>query len=242
MSKTRDYPSQHVEKAAASYAQDFERIIGNGDDDLAKLSWNCRLADASAQQIRYWLRTVLNPVPDRAPQSDKRSGWNCRVSEIVSMEMDDESKIAIDDGSLSSLVSDAISHIYDYFGDDDTRWQEKMEARPTKFCRTDLLCLRGIVGKSQRGHKLSIDDWMQIGREVELVTGFLAAVNGVQFLHDLFCNKLTTAAVIVTSKLTLSKVRIVYCGASLASCNNSNLALFHVAIESELTVQTTTRR
>jgi hypothetical protein len=65
--------TKHVEKAAASYAQDFERIIGNGDD-LAKLFWNCRLADASAQQICYWLQTVLNPVPDRAPQSDKRSG------------------------------------------------------------------------------------------------------------------------------------------------------------------------
>jgi hypothetical protein len=141
------------------------------------------------------------------------------------MEMDDESKIAIEDGSFSSLVSDAISHIYDYFEDDDTRWQEKMEARPTKFCRTDLLCLRGIVGKSQRGHKLLIDDWMQIGCKVELATGFLAAVNGAQFLHDLFCNKLTTAAVIVTSKLTLSKVRIVYCGASLASCNNSKISL-----------------
>ena len=43
--------------------------------------------------------------------------------------------------------------------------------------------------------------------------------------REVVCNNSTMAAVIVASKVTLSKVRIVYCGASLASRNNSKISL-----------------
>lgn len=185
MSKTmtREYPSQRVQKAAESYATDLELLEKDEHSSSQEFSWNRRMADASAQLVRYWLRTILNPVPDRAPPT--RSEWNSRVSEIVSLELQQgESTVAIDDGSLSSLVSDALSHIYDYFGDDPNGWRQILDATPSEFCQSEI-CHRGVAGKQNKMLQLSANAWKTIGQEIELATGFLAAMNGAQFLKDL---------------------------------------------------------
>jgi hypothetical protein len=177
-----EYPFQRVQKAAASYVQDFERIIGQSNNsEPSELSWDRRLADATSQCVRYWLRTILNPVPDRAPETNAKTQWKCRVSEIVLLEQPaDGSKVAVDDCSLSSLVSDALSHVYNYFGADPNLWQTKL-TMPSTFCQSER-CLRGI---GKWGLTFTEEDWHIIGCQLEVATGYLAAVNGAQFLHQL---------------------------------------------------------
>ena len=182
-----NFPSQRVEKAAVAYASDFDLIISK--TNVAGVSWNRRLADAAAQLVRYWLRTILNPVPDRAPDRDAQTAWNCRVSGIVHLDSSTHG-YAIEDGSLSSLVSNALSHVFDYFGPEASNWQERVAAAPSNFCKTEI-CLRGIRqngrnNKINTNNKLTREDWRHVGVQVEMATRYLAALNGADFLYDLF--------------------------------------------------------
>jgi hypothetical protein len=205
-----EYAQPRVEKAAKRYANDLRQLLvvdedSNNSSNKSRrrrrpLSWHCRLADAAAQLVRYWLRTKLNPVPDRAPFERYSDGWNTRVCDLVSMEAEADNggiTTAVDDGSLSSLVSNAASHICYYFGNDWQHWKCRVDATPTDFLAVSELCQTGIAPASlgtpskkrrQSGPVLkewSIQDWQQVGQQVELATGFLAAVNGAKFLYEL---------------------------------------------------------
>jgi len=47
------------------------------------LSWECRLANTSAQLVRYWLRTILNPIPGRADYENKTDQWSSRLYDYI---------------------------------------------------------------------------------------------------------------------------------------------------------------
>jgi hypothetical protein len=198
--------------------------------DKHPLAWECRLADVAAQLVRYWLRTLLNPVPVRATQRDKSKSWNTRIIEMVNITMkdksvsddannnnnnsDDESSSsfvvydddvqaaicsAVDDGSLSSLLSDSLSHLYDYLrnGAADSRinvpsqghWKKYMKkVVPTKFCDSDL-CKMGIGNNTQRKqhscHSFTESEWNQIHEEIQHASDFLAFYHRLVFLEQL---------------------------------------------------------
>jgi hypothetical protein len=216
-----EYPPQRAERAAAVYALDFKRIIESSDSFLSSsslLSWNCRLADASAQLVRYWLRTELNPVPDRAPSETYTEDWNCRVCELVSLVADTDPTVAVDDGSLSSLVSDAASHVYHYFGGDWTQWKTKLDLTPKAFCQSEL-CQRGIASSGATLRKISLDGWNHAESEVDVATGFLAAVNGAKFLYELLTIVVEHAPYVHSWKksITESAKQLAYCEGSLQS-------------------------
>jgi hypothetical protein len=127
--KYQDYPLQRVQLAATAYAKDFlilqRRLFQTYEphfqfpsqllQQVQLLSWELYLADASAQQIQYWFRTLLSPVPDCAPKRPSLVVVQVRIAQLVTLESD-ESSCAIYDGFLSSLVSDALSHSHDFLG------------------------------------------------------------------------------------------------------------------------------
>ncbi len=194
------FPVQRVHKAAARYSADFQQLLSdswwNKLEDFP-LSWNCRLADATAQLVRYWLRTELNPVPDRAASQKYSKKWNNRVYNILTLEkasQSTETDTIVNDGSLSSLVSNAASHVCCYFGNDWKEWKASVDATPLDFFELTELCQKGIAPASPSKHRrrsgpmlnfYTADDWERITHHIEVATTFLAAVNRAKFLYDL---------------------------------------------------------
>eukprot|EP00934_Nitzschia_sp_Nitz4_P000181 Nitzschia sp. Nitz4//scaffold52_size167869//138678//141366//NITZ4_002292-RA/size167869-processed-gene-0.142-mRNA-1//1//CDS//3329554083//181//frame0 len=208
------YPVKRVLRAASSYLDDFRLLLANWQTTLTNqanlelsvippsMSWHIRLSDAISQLVRYWLRTQLNPVPDRAPAHCSSQEWMQRVSDIVSLAV--EANVgpslianAIDDGSLSSLVSNATSHIFEYFGPNLELWKEKMESTPSYFLEGSRLAIAGIApSKGERSSnkrrrsgpsltEYSDEEWHSVEGELEIATSFLAAVQGAAFLREL---------------------------------------------------------
>ncbi|KAG7375051.1 hypothetical protein IV203_014146 [Nitzschia inconspicua] len=237
------YPTRRIEKAAALYSRDLESVIHvlefanssrlssiNAISSLSDsspctpcplLSWECRLADVSSQLVRYWLRTLLNPVPGRANAKDKTERWTSRIAEIVTLVENTEksflgeissnsdndadsavSSTAVEDGSLSSLLSDALSHVYDYLGGipfENGRvetiglvsasgevWRERLLlVMPTDKCLSSELCSRGIGTGRNAAPFLSDQQWKQVGEELQVASDFVAFYHRVVFLEQL---------------------------------------------------------
>jgi hypothetical protein len=188
-----DFPVPRVLKAAERYANDLQQLTVNVWWEKP-LTWQCRLADASAQMVRYWLRTELNPVPDRAPCEIYSKQWNLRVCDLVMLHPPEGTGMgtAVDDGSLSSIVSNAASHIYYAFGYDWKSWKSRMEEVPDNFFGDSLLVTKGIAPSTskRRGSGINLrqysnHEWYQAGVQLEAATSFLAAANGAQFLYEL---------------------------------------------------------
>lgn len=191
-----DFPIPRILKAAERYAKDLHQLT-QGAWKTRPLTWQCRLADASAQMVRYWLRTELNPVPDRAPCEEYSKQWNLRVCDLILLEapkgvIGDSIETAIDDGCLSSLVSNAASHICYAFGCNWQDWKLNMEQVPENFYGETDLTRKGIASSTSNRRRSGVtlrqyteDDWYQAGERLEEATSFLAAVNGAQFLYDL---------------------------------------------------------
>jgi hypothetical protein len=238
------YPTRRVEKAAAMYSRDLESLIeylksttvlsmSSEDQALAKstsnlassrplLIWECRMADVSSQLVRYWLRTLLNPVPGRAVATGKTERWNTRIAELVILientnsaflgeasspgsESDDESaasSTAVDDGSLSSLLSDALSHIYDYLGgiplnyaSDGSHglvaasgevWRQRLlQVLPDASCLSSDRCSLGIGTGRSPALPLTDLEWKQVGDELQVASDFVAFFHRVVFLEQL---------------------------------------------------------
>lgn len=211
-----EFPIERILKAADSYAKDFDSLASSMEHmpsvhvepplkegklssinltEMA-LSWSTRLADASAQLVRYWLRTQLNPIPDRAPSNVTSAEWNRRVSDIVSLDTNTKiANTAVDDGSLSSLVSNATSEVYAYFGADWKQWKSRLEDTPECFLQNSELAKCGIAisskqripTKAQQGLKdYTPTEWKHVEEQVEHATAFLAAIHGATFLYELF--------------------------------------------------------
>ena len=190
-----DFPIRRVFKAAEQYSLDIQQLTVN-DWWKTPLTWQRRLADASAQMVRYWLRTELNPVPDRAPSQHYSQQWNLRVCDLVILQPPDGVGMGavVDDGSLSSLVSNAASHISFSFGCDWKSWKSNMALIPDNFSGDAELVHKGIAPSSSTANRrrsgillrqYSSNDWYQAGVLLENATSFLAAVNGAQFLYEI---------------------------------------------------------
>ncbi|CAJ1956123.1 unnamed protein product [Cylindrotheca closterium] len=208
-----------VEKAAQSYAHDLSHVLRNSrteetptcltfpnpshDVSIAyRMSqsrgcgpWECRLADTAGQQIRYWLRTLLNPIPDRAPPKSasncaKAKQWRRRICDIVALCVEDaEQSMAVEDGSMSSLVSDALSFLHALFGA--SSWEDFIAEGDdglgvpdgTNTIRGDVFFSSTI---SLRQNFIQEHQWNDLEDELIAATEFLAAMNGVRFLYELF--------------------------------------------------------
>ena len=200
-----EYPVQRVIKASARYADDLKQLLSENwwnriDSEEPPLPWRCRLADATAQLVRYWLRTELNPVPDRAASEKFSKEWNNRVCNLVTLEIApglNGADTAANDGSLSSLVSNAASHVCSYFGIDWKDWKLKVDGIAMDFHLPSELCQKGIADLSPTGTHRRLSkpiimeythqEWDELTRHVEAAMSFLAAVNRAKFLFDLLC-------------------------------------------------------
>ena len=193
--RSMDFPVRRAFKAAEQYSLDLQQLTLK-DWWKTPLTWQRRFADASAQMVRYWLRTELNPVPDRAPSQQYSQQWNLRVCDLVVLQPQDGVGIGavVDDGSLSSIISNAASHICYSFGCDWKSWTSKMALIPDSFVGDSELVCTGIAPSSSSSNRrrsgillkqYSSDDWYQAAVLLEDATSFLAAVNGAQFLYDI---------------------------------------------------------
>ncbi len=55
------------------------------------LIWERKMADATAQHIRFWLRTILNDQPERIDSDTKSDQWKTRLSDyVIVKEVDEE--------------------------------------------------------------------------------------------------------------------------------------------------------
>ena len=177
----RTYPFQRVQKVAAAYSKDFGCLL-EPKEVSQTTSWECQLADQSAQQIRYWLRTILNPIPDRSPTYED-DAWNSRVSEIVLLQMEGEiENTAVEDGSLSSLVSDSLSFLYALFDNDNHLDQYSRILLQHTFVAKDF---EGPAFFKISNSNITANQWKDLSTYMDHATKFLAAMNGAQFLYDL---------------------------------------------------------
>lgn len=227
------YPTRRVEKAAETYSRDLDSLIeilstsssstitnqmadgrnANWGPPINRplLSWECRMADVSAQLVRYWLRTLLNPVPCRAVAKDKTDKWISRIAEMVTLidntdseflgesspaDSDEESassSAAVEDGCLSSLLTDALSHIYDYLGGvpelvtgaSDTWRQQLQLVIPSEACLSSDVCIRGIGNARKPTPFLTDLEWKHVGDELQVAADFAAFFHRVLFLEQL---------------------------------------------------------
>ncbi|KAL3912176.1 MAG: hypothetical protein SGILL_006987, partial [Bacillariaceae sp.] len=218
------YPTRRVEKAASSYSRDLESILEKwnlqqseeSDSDSSEpvfLTWQCRLADVAAQLVRFWLRTLMNPIPCRAEMKNKTQRWQDRFVDIVDLaeisssafllpngastkSSNEEMSVAIEDGSLSSILSDALSHIYDYLGGiplsgspgitKSELWRQRLlEVLPTETCCASDRCRMGIGTGRKPAPPLSDQEWKVVGDELQVASDFFAFYHRVLFLEQL---------------------------------------------------------
>jgi hypothetical protein len=237
------YPSSRIEKAAVTYSKDLESVLVllratssstytsyyDDSDNLIPntrpfLTWECRLADVSSQQVRYWLRTLLNPVPVRAKVKDETDRWTIRIADIVTLiKIKDRSFLgeaslttnsviyfkasstAVDNESISSLLSDALSHIYDYLGGIPINideydhhhpvrlvaasadiWQQRLlQMLPDVACLSSELCTRGLGSGRQPAPPLSDNEWRHVGKQLKMASDFMAFFHRVLFSEQL---------------------------------------------------------
>ncbi len=71
------------------------------------LIWESKMADAAAQHIRFWLRTLLNEQPERVDADTKTDQWKTRLCDYVTvMELEE-------DLELKNVTINEYSNIYD---------------------------------------------------------------------------------------------------------------------------------
>lgn len=156
----------------------------------------------------------MNPIPCRAEKKNKTQRWQDRFVDIVDLTensssafllpdgastklKEEEMSAAIEDGSLSSILSDALSHIYEYLGgiplcDDNVNtskselWRRRLlEVLPTEACCASELCHMGIGTGRKPARPLSDQEWKQIADELQVASDFFAFYHRVLFLEQL---------------------------------------------------------
>jgi hypothetical protein len=176
------YQPSRVSTAADFYFHDLQilqsRLVNNIKFPQPQpLYLEQRSADKCGQVIRYFLRTMLNPVPYRAYWDETLD--TVRISDLIKMESSIDST-AVEDGSISSLFSYALRHIYEVFGSTNA---EQIRPVPDLFCHT-VACWRGL-GTRDFPAEYTTEDWKEITSQLWQASLFLAAYNGARFLHQL---------------------------------------------------------
>jgi len=187
------------------------------------LSWECRLANISAQMVRYWLRTLMNPVPERSDLDTKTNRWNTRLYDCVRISEvphDKEFNINVnhdensfnensndrfiltdeidscgetfDDDKISSLLSNALAHIYGYLdlGSTDlstlhATWKDRLlKVIPDEMCCATSLCLDGL-GSARKPVCIEEEDWQALREHIGQASDFCAFHRRALFLERL---------------------------------------------------------
>ena len=176
------------------------------------LSWECRLANASAQLVRYWLRTILNPIPGRADFETKTDQWSSRLFDYVklteteesyttfeddddhdddggmSCATDDSSVETLDDDNVSSLLSNALGHVYMYLNLESwgaLSWKERLlRVLPDPSCCATVVCREGI-GTNKKPTYLTEKDWMEVEEQLTIASDFCAFHRRAVFVERL---------------------------------------------------------
>jgi hypothetical protein len=178
-----EYQPSRVRTAADFYVHDLQILQSrlwnpiNIRQPQPPLYLEQQLVDTCGQVIRYLLRTMLNPVPYRAYWDEKLD--TVRISDLIQMTSSIDST-AVEDGSMSSLFSYALRHIYEVFGSTDA---EQIRPVPDLFCHTGA-CWRGL-GTRHFPAEYTTEDWEEITSSLWQASLFLAAYNGAKFLHQL---------------------------------------------------------
>jgi hypothetical protein len=177
------------------------------------LSWECRLANASAQLVRYWLRTLLNPIPGRADEDTKTDQWSSRLYDHIILteedssgggdgdgninsDDDDISIRTLDEDNLSSLLSNALQHVYKYVGIDSTTtttttgaamlsWKDRLlQVLPDESCCDTPVCREGL-GSGRHPTYITEDNWEDVEQHLTVASDFCAFHRRALFLESL---------------------------------------------------------
>eukprot|EP00536_Pseudo-nitzschia_multiseries_P001449 jgi/Psemu1/63152/estExt_Genemark1.C_180165 len=213
---------------------------GDGDGDLVvplsiqtvkesvrtrPLSWEYRLANTSAQLVRYWLRTIMNPIPDRSDLETKTDQWNSRLYDFVHLTepsvleefnievnrsyddddnadddqdgMDDDvscssSIVTFEEDKLSSLLSNALAHLYVYLDlgsmeslETNQSWKEHVRNKiPGEECCDTVVCNEGL-GSVRRPILMDEEDWQELEQHLREGSDFCAFYRRALFLERL---------------------------------------------------------
>ena len=190
------------------------------------LTWECRLANTSAQLLRYWMRTHMNEFSERADSDTKTDQWKTRLIDCVnvtnimdekefnikpnkSITIYDESEpgrsISIEDDAcsgeieedpnLSSMLSNALSHIYSYLnlGADQSAlseqfmsWKDRLlQEMPDENCCATTVCQDGF-GTGRKPAYITEDDWQDIHEQLEAACYFCSFHRRALFIERLF--------------------------------------------------------
>jgi hypothetical protein len=187
------------------------------------LSWEFRLANTSAQLVRYWMRTLMNPIPERSDCDTKTNQWNSRLFDCVNLfeipdevefntEINDEgngeadadtdvymasdddecSGVTFDDDKLSSLLSNALAHLYAYLdlrsssiSASSVSWKDLLQkVIPGETCCVTTVCLDGL-GSARNPVFLADEDWQEVRENLEEASDFCAFHRRVLFIERL---------------------------------------------------------
>ncbi|OEU10946.1 hypothetical protein FRACYDRAFT_246821 [Fragilariopsis cylindrus CCMP1102] len=227
-------PIRRIEKAAIAYSRDLHSLINPNGKIIRKifaiacatnaeetthvfvrscpLSWECRLANASAQLVRYWLRTLLNPIPGRADEDTKTDQWSSRLYDHIILteedssgggdgdgninsDDDDISIRTLDEDNLSSLLSNALQHVYKYVGIDSTTttttgaamlsWKDRLlQVLPDESCCDTPVCREGL-GSGRHPTYITEDNWEDVEQHLTVASDFCAFHRRALFLESL---------------------------------------------------------
>ncbi|VEU42230.1 unnamed protein product [Pseudo-nitzschia multistriata] len=175
---------------------------------IRPLSWEHRLANTSAQLVRYWLRTLMNPIPERSDLQTKTDQWNSRLYDCVrltnqsdeqefsieistSIDDDGSSCSTFDDDKLSSLLSNALAHLYGYLGFGSSpllerdSWKDKLDrVIPDEECCASIVCQEGFGSRSSPVC-LDEEDWQELEEHLRAGSDFCAFHRRALFIERL---------------------------------------------------------
>jgi len=211
----RSYPTSRISKAAAAYSRDVESLLAHLSpiESMAALThqsinvsqsspppspplvWEERLGDASAQLTRYWLRTLTNSVPERYEKNRSNSrAWKRRLDDLIQMR--ERPGKEEDEDPTSSLVSNALSHIYQYLGANPSEWQKRLSDHLAAFSSSDKnssfsdvcnseICQTGVGKGRKPAQPLSDAEWSHVEESFESASSLVACYNRAVFIHQL---------------------------------------------------------
>jgi hypothetical protein len=172
-----------------------------------------RLVNSCGQVIRYTLRTIFNPIPERARFGGAQKQ---RISDLIALRSNPTGGIhskseAVEDGALSSLMNRALSQMYDFFGH--AKWSHcssnnnmlalPMDMENYDFCSTTPACLKqdanttttettnssSSSSRNARNAPLLVilqQEWEAMQDDIAFCGLYLATYHACRFLQELF--------------------------------------------------------
>lgn len=186
------WPSNRFKKASELYRGEFQRILTSINLGFPSGSRNCdldlekRMADCLGRSIRFYLRKFFNPIPlaltsDRSGDASVRS----HIHEILEMTMEGEAgrDTAAADGSISSVFSVALRHVFEYFGAGPFLSDNMLQVSNSAFL-TSTASQRG-VGTKRATIVISDTDVEEVLSDIHEVHRFVATARACRFLSEL---------------------------------------------------------